>query len=350
MQSIHDLTLAGLREAVTGLGEPAFRAAQVFQWLWGRRARSFEEMSNVSKGLRGRLAESFSLVRPEPATVLTSKDGTVKFLLRLADGEHIETVLIPEKEHYTLCLSTQVGCAMACTFCSTGTMGFTRNLTHGEILGQILAAMEHIESAGLPMGLRNLVFMGMGEPTQNLDTLLAALGTMREEGGLAISPRRVTVSTVGLPHTLARFGASGAGLLAVSLHAPTQTLREKIMPRAAQAMPLDRLVAELRAYPLKPRERVTIEYILIGGINDSEAHARDLVRVLSTFKSKVNLIAYNPSKGSPYEAPALDSVLAFEALLRKKNVTTILRRSKGQDINAACGQLVTAHAMENPSA
>lgn len=346
MQSIYDLTLPGLREAVASLGEPAFRAAQVFQWLWGRRASSFEEMSNVSKALRSRLAESFTLVRPQPATVLTSKDGTVKFLLRLADGERIETVLIPEKEHYTLCLSTQVGCAMACTFCSTGTMGFTRNLTHGEILGQILAAMDHIESAGLPMTLRNLVFMGMGEPTQNLDTLLAALSSMREEGGLAISPRRVTVSTVGLPNTLARFGASGAGLLAVSLHAPAQALREQIMPRAAQAMPLDRLVAELRKYPLKSRERVTIEYILIGGVNDSEAHARDLVRLLSTFKSKVNLIAYNPSKGSPYEAPTQESILAFEALLRKKNVTTILRRSKGQDINAACGQLVTAHAMD----
>lgn len=346
MQSIYDLTLEGLREAVTSLGEPAFRAAQVFQWLWRRRVRSFDEMSNVSKGLRSRLAEGgYDLYRPGPATVLTSTDGTVKFLLRLRDGEHIETVLIPEREHYTLCLSTQVGCAMACTFCSTGTMGFSRNLSHGEILGQILAAEDHIETAKLPMTLRNLVFMGMGEPTLNLDTLLAALGTMREDQGLCISPRRVTVSTVGIPGTLARFAAAEAGLLAVSLHAPTQELREKIMPRAAQAMPLDRLVAELRAYPLRPRERVTIEYILIGGVNDSEAHARDLVRVLSTFKSKVNLIAYNPSKGSPYEAPTTDSVLAFEALLRKKNVTTILRRSKGQDINAACGQLVTAHAL-----
>ncbi len=346
MQSIYDLTLPELREAVAAAGEPGFRAAQVFQWLWGKRVSSFEEMSNVSKGLRGKLAESFSLARPEPATVLTSKDGTVKFLLRLADGEHIETVLIPEREHYTLCMSTQVGCAMACTFCSTGTMGFTRNLTHGEILGQILAARDHIANAGLPMTMRNIVFMGMGEPTQNLDTLLAALATMREESGLDISSRRVTVSTVGLPNTLERLGASEAALLAVSLHAPTQELREKIMPRAAQAMPLDRLVAELRKYPLKPRDWVTIEYILIGGVNDSESHARDLVRVLSTFKSKVNLIAYNPSKGSPYEAPTTDSILAFEALLRKKNVLTILRRSKGQDINAACGQLVTAHAME----
>lgn len=235
---------------------------------------------------------------------------------------------------------------MACTFCSTGTMGFHRNLTQGEILGQVLAAQEHIEREKLRMTLRNLVFMGMGEPTQNLDTLLTALATMRESQGLCIGQRRVTVSTVGLPGTLARLGTAEAALLAVSLHAPTQGLREKIMPRAAAAMPLDRLVAELRDYPLKPRERVTIEYILIGGVNDSEREARDLVRLLSTFKSKVNLIAYNPSEGGPYEAPDPERVLAFESLLRAKGVTTILRRSKGQDIKAACGQLVTAHAME----
>lgn len=345
-----DLGLDALRAAVVALGQPAFRADQIFQWLWQKRVRDFSAMSNVSKELRGLLEERFRISRPSPSVVLESRDGTIKFLLDLEDGKQIETVLIPEREHYTLCLSTQVGCAMACAFCSTGTMGFARNLRQSEILGQVLAALDLIEERSLPMTLRNLVFMGMGEPMLNLDTLLAALETMRQEKGLAIGPRRVTISTVGVPGTLARLGAAEVGLLAVSLHAPTQELREKIMPRAAQAMPLPRLIAELKAYPLKPRDRLTIEYILIGGVNDSEQRARELVRLLSTLKCKVNLIAYNPSKGSPFVAPSMDAVLAFEALLRKKRLTTILRRSKGQDINAACGQLVTAHAMDGEEA
>ncbi|MHC1699652.1 MAG: 23S rRNA (adenine(2503)-C(2))-methyltransferase RlmN [Humidesulfovibrio sp.] len=338
---------------VEDLRQPRFRADQLWHWLWLRGARSFAEMTNLSKDLKARLDVRAGIVWPAVDVARTSSDGTIKLLLRLADGERIETVLIPMGEHYTQCLSTQVGCAMACSFCSTGELGFTRNMSMAEILGQILVGREHLAKAGLPT-VRNLVFMGMGEPLLNLGELLRSLETLGSAEGISIASRRATVSSVGIPQALKVLGDSGLAVPAISLHAPTQELREKLMPKAAR-VPLDELLGCLDRYPLKPRERVTYEYIMLGGVNDSLAHARQLVKLLGQRRCKVNLIGYNPpppsvSPAPPYRAPEPGVVLAFEDYLRSKRITTFIRRSMGQDIAAACGQLKLLAGPEEPGA
>lgn len=341
MRNILDFTLEELTAAFKDLGEPAFRARQVFQWLWQKGARDFAAMTSLSKALRQTLAEEFAIPWPEVLEVRESSDGTKKLLLGLEDGARVETVLIPEKDHVTQCLSTQVGCALGCAFCATGTMGLTRNLTHAELCGQVLAGRAVLGPEG--DRLRNLVFMGMGEPLMNLENLTRALTTLGHDSqdlGLGISSRRITVSTAGIPGKIAEFGETGLASLAVSLHAPTQELRERLMPKAAKMLPLPQLMAELRRYPLKNRDRITFEYILIGGVNDSVAHARELVRLLSHVKGKVNLIVYNPTPGSQFQAPTAEAVADFAITLHDKGFTVITRKSKGQDIAAACGQLV----------
>ncbi len=327
---------------VDELALPRFRADQLWHWLWYRGAEDFTVMTNISKELKARLAERAVIGLPVVDVARVSRDGTIKLLLRLGDGERIETVLIPMGGHYTQCLSTQVGCAMACTFCSTGELGLTRNMTMGEILGQVLVGRAHLAQSGLG-DLKNLVFMGMGEPLMNLSELLRALETLGSPEGISISPRRSTVSSVGIPAALKVLGDSGLAVPAISLHAPTQELRERIMPKAAR-VPLDELMACLDSYPLKQRERVTYEYILLGGVNDTIAHAKQLVRLLGQRRCKVNLIGYNPpppqvAPNPPYRAPDPADVQAFEDYLRSKHLTTFLRRSMGQDIAAACGQL-----------
>ncbi|MGE4294002.1 MAG: 23S rRNA (adenine(2503)-C(2))-methyltransferase RlmN [Desulfovibrio sp.] len=323
---------------VETLGEPRFRTQQLWRWIWQKDARNFEEMTNLSKDLRMRLPLIAYVRWPEVVGLQRSQDGTVKFLLSLEDGRLIETVLIPSVQgRYTQCLSTQVGCAMACTFCNTGLMGFERNMTHGEILGQILVGRRYLADNNLAE-LRNLVFMGMGEPLNNLDNLLAALRSMNSDLGLKISWRRATVSTVGLPKQLDILGESELALPAISLHAPTQELREKIMPKAAR-VPLDELLACLDRFPLRPRERITFEYLLLGGVNDSLEHAKQLAKLLGQRRCKVNLIAYNATEDAPYHAPDHDQVIRFEKLLWDKGMTATIRRSMGADIKAACGQL-----------
>ncbi|WP_022663193.1 23S rRNA (adenine(2503)-C(2))-methyltransferase RlmN [Paucidesulfovibrio longus] len=334
-----DLTYDRLEAfVVETLGEPRFRTQQIWRWIWQQDARGFEEMTNLSKDLRMRLP-LISYVRwPEVVDLQRSQDGTVKFLLSLEDGRLIETVLIPSVQgRYTQCLSTQVGCAMACTFCNTGLMGFERNMTHGEILGQILVGRRYLADNGLA-DLRNLVFMGMGEPLNNLDNLMDALRSMNNNLGLKISWRRATVSTVGLPKQLDILGKSELALPAISLHAPTQELREQIMPKAAR-VPLDELLACLDRFPLRPRERITFEYLLLGGVNDSLEHAKQLARLLGQRRCKVNLIAYNATENDPYRSPDPDQVIRFEKLLWDKGMTATIRRSMGADIKAACGQL-----------
>ncbi|CAK7030996.1 MAG: Dual-specificity RNA methyltransferase RlmN [Desulfovibrio sp.] len=328
------------------LHEPAFRANQVWQWLWQKGARSFDEMTNVSKATRAVLEERCSIIWPEIVTEQKSADGTVKFLLRLADGQTVETVLIPSESRegsprMTQCVSCQVGCAMACTFCATGQMGFTRNMTMGEILGQVLLARHYLGGTEEDPLLRNIVFMGMGEPLLNFKEVMRALQTINHEMAFHFSPRRVTVSTCGLQKGLLELGESNLAYLAVSLHAPTQALREKIMPKAAH-WHLDELVAALAKYPLKTRERLTFEYLLLGGVNDQPEHARQLAKLMARVKSKLNLIVYNPVPGSPYDAPKPEDVQTFLDILHAKRITAITRKSKGQDIQAACGQLKAA--------
>jgi len=337
-----DLSFHQLEDFLIRLGEPPFRARQVWQWLWQKAAADPSEMTNISKELRSRLAETTTIRLPRVAKRQESSDGTVKFLLELDPAASIETVLIPEKDHYTQCLSTQAGCAMACTFCRTGQAGLARNLTHGEILGQILVARAYLTETASPLRLRNLVFMGMGEPLMNYDTLVTALESLHHPQGLDFSSRRITVSTVGIAPGILEFGRTGLGSLAVSLHAPTQGLREQLMPKAAKALPLDKLLQLLKRYPLAPRESITFEYVLLGNVNDSDQHARDLVRLTSHVKGKINLIVYNESPGLPYRAPTPERAQAFQQILWDKGIVATLRKSKGRDISAACGQLVAA--------
>ena len=309
MINLLDYTLPELTDWMQNeLGEPKFRAVQVWQWIWQKMARDFDAMTNVSKACRERLAQCAEIRWPEIVTVEQSSDDTTKFLLRLQDGAEVETVLIPSDSRegvrrWTQCLSSQVGCAMACTFCSTGTMGFERNMTMGEILGQILVAREHLGDTrpDWPV-LRNLVFMGMGEPLLNLKNVMRALESLNNDKGLNFSPRRITVSTCGIEKGLRELGESGLAYLAVSLHAPTQELRARIMPKAAR-WPLEDLLQALKSYPLKTRERITFEYLLLGGVNDGLEQARQLARVVSDVKGELNLIVYNPSEGDPYKAP-----------------------------------------------
>lgn len=349
MINLLDLTYPELEALMLDLGEKKFRARQIYQWLWEKDAATLDEMTNLSKALRAGLAEKADIRRPAVDRVAESSDGTIKLLLRLVDGEQVETVIIPEKTHYTQCISSQVGCPMACEFCSTGRMGLTRNMSAGEIAGQVLVARRFMREreAALPeekhRNLRNIVVMGMGEPLLNTGNLLRALTLMTDADGMNFSTRRITVSTCGIPKGIREFGEHGLGTLAVSLHAATQELRSQLMPKAA-GVTLDELMATLDSYPLKPRDRITYEYILLRGVNDTITHAKQLVRLLGQRKAKVNLIAYNPPRegvvdGIDFEAPDPDQVLAFESYLRDHGITTTLRKSKGQDIGAACGQL-----------
>jgi len=319
------------------LKEPRYRAEQIWQWLWQKRVRDVDAMTNLSKPLREKLASMASIAWPEIARVAESRDGTIKFLLRLADGKLIETVLIPMQDRYSQCLSTQVGCAMACTFCNTGKLGFERNLTYGEIMGQILVGRQYLADRGMN-DLKNLVFMGMGEPLLNLDTLIRVLTDLPCERGLSLSWRRSMVSTVGFPDKLKILGDLEIALPAISLHAPTQELRARIMPKAAKVH-LDDLMAALEAYPMRPRERITFEYLLLKDVNDSMEHADQLARLIDRRKGKINLIAYNATEGMPYGAPDRDRVEAFEKRLWDHGLTAFIRRSMGADIKAACGQL-----------
>ncbi|MCQ2444049.1 MAG: 23S rRNA (adenine(2503)-C(2))-methyltransferase RlmN [Mailhella sp.] len=347
-----DLTSPALEEFVTGLGMKRFRAGQIWQWIWVRNASGFDAMTDLSQKDRAALAEKAYIRWPSVADVRVSSDGTTKFLLELADGELVETVLIPSDApmrpsdltvRMTQCVSTQVGCPMACSFCSTGKLGFRRNMTVGEILGQVQVARAYMNDTRPEHPIiRNLVYMGMGEPLLNLGTVIDSLNTLEHPKGLAFSPRRITVSTCGIEKGMREFGDSGLAYLAVSLHAPNQELREQLMPRAAK-WHLDDLVSALEQYPLKTRERITLEYLVIAGINDRPEHVKQLARICARLKAKLNLIPCNPIPGTPYDAPTPDELLRFEKALWAKGITAIVRKSKGQDIEAACGQLRAAH-------
>ncbi|MDY0276247.1 MAG: 23S rRNA (adenine(2503)-C(2))-methyltransferase RlmN [Desulfomicrobium sp.] len=340
MNNILELPYQELEKVVANMGHQTFRAQQLWQWLWRKGERNFSSMTNIAKSFQEHLAQFWSVTWPEVVAIQCSQDGTVKLLLELEDGLRVETVLIPDKDRYTQCLSCQIGCPMGCTFCSTGQMGFVRNMSGGEIAAQVLVARDYLRKHHLAQEIKNLVYMGMGEPLLNWPEVKKSLDILSHPQGLEFSRRRITLSTCALPGKLALFAAEGLALPAISLHAPTQEIREKLMPGAAK-WPVEELIKALQKFPLKPRERVTIEYILIQGINDSLEHARQLVRLLAHLKCKINLIAYNPAPGINYKAPAPKDVLAFEELLRSKGFTATLRKSKGQDIAAACGQLKT---------
>jgi 23S rRNA (adenine2503-C2)-methyltransferase len=346
MTDLLNLDADELELFVRGLGQAPFRARQLWKWIWAKGAHDFAVMSDLSRSFRAELEKHARISRPEIVRTLKATDGTVKFLLRLEDGESVESVLIPSesregRERLTLCLSCQVGCPMGCTFCGTGSMGFVRDMSAAEILGQVRSASGYLADASPDAQVRNLVFMGMGEPLLNLDAVMRSLRILNSESGPAFSPRRITVSTCGVERGLKVLGASGLAYLAVSLHAPNQALRSRIMPAAA-SFPLESLMSLLRAYPLRARERLTFEYLLLGGVNDSPAEAAELAALMSRVKGKLNLILHNPAEGSPYRAPDEEAAAAFEAYLRSRHITATVRKSKGSDILAACGQLRSA--------
>ncbi|MFR4118356.1 MAG: 23S rRNA (adenine(2503)-C(2))-methyltransferase RlmN [Bilophila wadsworthia] len=344
MIDILNLTFPELeRFIVEDLGQPKFRAAQVWQWIWQKHATSFDAMTDVSKQLRAKLAEVAEIVLPEIVTVQTSSDGTEKLLLRLRDGALVETVILPStgqdgSVRIAQCVSSQIGCAMGCTFCSTGTMGFIRNMTAGEILSQVLVAVCGSATTASTTPLSATSSSWAWASLCSTCETTRALEMLNHDKGMDFSPRRITVSTCGIKAGLRELGDSGLAFLAVSLHAPNQDLRAKIMPKAAN-WHLDDLMATLESYPLKTREHITFEYLLLGGVNDQPEHARELAKLVSRVKGKLNLIAYNPSETQLYKAPTEADTLAFEKILWSKGVTAILRKSKGQDIKAACGQL-----------
>jgi 23S rRNA (adenine2503-C2)-methyltransferase len=335
---LRDLSAEGVQDLLVGLGEKPFRARQVLQWLYKHGARDFGEMTTLGKGLRARLAAVASLREMSPDQVETSADGTRKMLFSLADGLAVESVLIPEAEHSTLCVSSQVGCRMGCTFCATAGLGFKRNLSPSEMLGQVLAARRLVDET---RPLTNLVFMGMGEPLDNLDNLLIALQHILGDHGLQMSQRKVTVSTAGRVDRLAALGRATPAALAVSLNAPNDELRGKLMP-INRKWNLAALKQALMAYPLKPSRRITLEYVLLGGVNDQPEHAAQLAAWVKGLKCKVNLIALNPHPGAAFRAPRPATVEAFQEALISRHVTALLRKSRGADIAAACGQLVAA--------
>jgi len=300
-------------------------------------------MTNVSKRLRTRLDQDFLVFPPVVKQALVSTDGTIKFLLGLADNKVIESVIIPAGDHYTQCISTQVGCPLGCLFCSTGKMGFERNLSSGEIAGQVIAARHFLEDYNLPLPLSNLVFMGMGEPLLNWPQVKKALGMIRSPYALNFSRRKVTLSSAGVRDKLDEFGHSKLALTAISLHAPEQSLRKMLMPSAA-GYELDDLISCLESFPLAPRERITIEYVMLKGINDTLSHARDLVRILSRVKCKINLLRYNPDHDPSLEPSDDQTIEAFQDLLRSRGFTVMLRKSMGADIFAACGQLKASNS------
>ncbi len=330
-----DMTLAELTLFMSQIGEPAYRARQLFGWLHARRVFDPEAMTDFPKPLRTLLQDELRVSLNKPEETLVSRDGSRKFLYRLDDGAYVESVLIPSQSHTTLCISSQVGCAMGCAFCLTGRQGLTRNLSAGEIVNQYLSARSTLPEDGL---IRNIVMMGMGEPLANYEQTVKALGILTTEGGAQVGRRHITVSTVGIAPMIAKLGKDLDVNLAVSLNAPNDEVRSQLMP-VNRTYPLSELLAACKAFPLTKGRRITFEYILIRDVNDSPSHARQLAKLLRPVKAKINLIPFNEHPGAPFQEPTPETVETFQKELVLGHYTAIIRKSMGRDILAACGQL-----------
>ncbi len=343
--NLFGMSLDELR-ATLGEGEKPFRSRQIYDWLYRQRVRSFDEMTNLSRPLRERLCASFRVAWPERQEQRLSYDGTRKYLFRLADGAAIESVLIPEVRRRTICVSTQAGCPLRCAFCLTGVGGYERNLTPGEILGQVAAVMSDAGQATTdPPRPWNIVFMGMGEPLLNVDATLAAVRVLLDPKGFAVAPRKLTVSTVGIIPALERLAAEPVPPnLAISLHAATPELRLALMPIEARH-PLAAVLAAADRYPNPGGAGVTYEYVLLGRVNDSVTEAKQLAKLLRGRRCKVNLIPLNPAAEIPFELPTPKALDAFCRTLVDAGLSVSVRKPRGQDVLAACGQLRLA---DNP--
>lgn len=335
-QDIKALSRSDLLDWLDAHNEKSFRADQILKWLYLRCADDFGTMTDLSKAFRELLADHFTIERLAVARTLTSTDGTRKFLFGLGDGNTIESVLILERNHYTLCVSSQVGCAQGCRFCLTGESGFVRNLTAAEIVSQVWEVRKRIPD---PDRLTNVVFMGMGEPLANYRALVQAIDVLtNSDWGMKLATRRVTVSTAGIVPRIVSLGQDTRINIAVSLNAADDELRSTLMP-VNSTYPINALLAACRRFPLASGRKITFEYILFKDVNDSPDHAARLVKLLRPLKCKINLIPFNPYPGSRYRRPSQERIDAFQSFLIDKHFTSIVRYSKGLDILAACGQL-----------
>jgi 23S rRNA (adenine2503-C2)-methyltransferase len=336
---IAGLELAELEARLAGLDAPRYHARQIFSWIHRRGVTDFAAMTDLPKPLRARLDAEWTVVTPKLVRRDVSTDGTTKYLFELADGARIESVFIPDTPAQTFCISSQVGCAMACAFCLTGKMGLTRHLTAGEIEGQVRVLAHDQQLAG-PETAFNIVVMGMGEPLHNYDATMAALRIVGDANGLAVPARRITLSTVGVVPGIERLGREPfMPNLAISLHASHEAQRDALVP-INRKYDLEALIEACKRFPMKRRGRITFEYVLLSGVNDTPEDARRLVKLLDGVKGKVNLLPLNAAPGIPFERPDDRRVDAFARILADKGLTVSVRKSRGRDIRAACGQLI----------
>ncbi|MGC6444749.1 MAG: 23S rRNA (adenine(2503)-C(2))-methyltransferase RlmN [Rubripirellula sp.] len=334
----HLLNLSGedLTNWLVSKGHPKFRSGQILHWVFQRRVHAFSDMSDLPKSLREELEENFRIYVTQSEATVTSPDGTDKLLVRLPDGGEVECVLLRDGNRRSICVSSQVGCAMGCVFCASGLDGVDRNLTQGEILEQMLLLQDRLPEQER---LSHIVMMGMGEPLANLDRVLAALSVAKDPKGLGISPRRITISTVGLPPAIDRLRENSIPYnLAVSLHAPNDTLRSQLVP-VNRKIGIDAVLDAADRYFESSGRRLTFEYVLLGGVNDSDDEARQLVQLLRKRNVLLNVIPYNPVQGLPYVTPTKKSIADFRQILEHGGVNVQFRQRKGSEIDAACGQL-----------
>lgn len=342
---LRNLTQSQLISYVESLGQPAFRGKQIMAWLYRPGVTDFSQMTDLAKLFRQVLEENSYISQFHDPLIEKARDGCVKFGFRLIDGHLIESVLIPEPDRNTLCISSQVGCAMGCTFCLTGTMGFIRNLTPAEIVNQICGVRDYLlaQPKGSLMGpdrVTNVVYMGMGEPLNNLENVLASLSIITEQKGLDLASRKITVSTCGIVPKMRELGERSSVNLAISLHGIDDTVRSRLMP-VNDRYPIEDLLEACRDFPMPKRKRIMFEYTLLKNINDSDNDARVLARKLQGIPCKINLLPYNECPGLPFESPSRERMLAFQKILINAHYTVFIRSSRGSDISAACGQLAT---------
>ena len=345
-QDILSLSFDELSRSLEELGEKKFRATQIYQWIWTKRVRNFNEMSNLSQTLRDRLAETYFFQTVKIATPQKSSDGSCKFAFSLNDGNIVEGVLIPAKDRVTACISTQVGCGMQCSFCATASLGFTRNLSVGEITDQYFV-MDSYAKKNMGNGISNIVYMGMGEPLMNYVAVTQSVARLIDPKTVGLAPSRITLSTSGIIKNIIKLADDGFPCnLAVSLHAPKDLLRTQLMP-INKTNPIAKLSDTLAYYHEKTNNRITIEYMLLKGVNDSLQNARDLAEFTKRFPVKINVIEFNPHKAASYQKSDRQTLDAFVNFLKGLNLIVNVRYSKGRDIAAACGQLAAKHRKQN---
>ena len=332
-----DFDRKGLAAFFVSLGEKPFRATQLMKWIYQEDVYDFDAMSNLSKSLRAYLNEHCEIATPEIVVEQVASDGTIKWAMQTHCGNRIESVFIPEDDRNTLCISSQIGCALACTFCSTAQQGFNRNLAASEIIGQLFVAQNRVSKANR---ITNVVFMGMGEPLLNFDNVVASVNLMMDDFAYGLSKRRVTISSSGVVPAIERLGSACDVSLAISLHAVRDELRDELVP-INKKYPLNMLMDACRENAkIAPRRFITFEYVMLDGINDTLEDARGLIKLLKTVPSKLNLIPFNPFPNSSYRCSSKETILKFKTLLNDAGIITTVRKTRGEDIDAACGQLV----------